>query len=151
MPLYRRIARRGFSNYPFKTEYVPINLSEIDTRYKSGETVSLETLRTHGLISKNQKLVKILGDGEIKKKLSIVGLKVSASAGEKILAAGGTIDGGSQPAPEKEKKKADSKKKAVKDEAPAEEPEAKEPVAEKPAAGKPQGSDEDTDSSPSDE
>lgn len=93
MPLYRRIARRGFSNYRFKVEYVVINLGEIDSRYESGQTVSLETLIDHRLIRKNHRFVKILGDGDLKKKLDIVGLKVSKPARAKIYAAGGAIDG----------------------------------------------------------
>ncbi len=91
MPLYRRIARRGFSNYPFKKTAIAVNLGEIDKRFSDGDTVTLETLRTHNVIKSAQKLVKILGDGEITKKITVDGVQVSKSAAEKIRAAGGAI------------------------------------------------------------
>ncbi len=92
MPLYRRVARRGFSNYPFKKEYVAVSLSLIEDRFSSGDTVNLETLRDHRLIGKRESLVKILCDGEVSKKLTVVGVRVSRSAAAKIVAAGGTVD-----------------------------------------------------------
>lgn len=91
MPLYRRIATRGFSNYPFKKVYKVINVAEIDEKYIDGETVSLETLKDKNIIKKNDKLVKLLGDGEITKKLEVTLEKVSVSAKEKIEKAGGKI------------------------------------------------------------
>ena len=90
MPLYRRIARRGFSNYPFKVERQPTSLFALDAAYAEGETVSDETLREKGLI-KGTDEAKILADGEITKKLVVEGVKISASAAEKIKAAGGEI------------------------------------------------------------
>ena len=90
MPLYRRIARRGFSNYPFKVERQAISLDAINRAYSDGETVSAETLRAKGLV-KGQKEGKILSNGEIDKKVIIDGVPVSASAAEKIKAAGGEI------------------------------------------------------------
>lgn len=91
MPLYRRIAKRGFSNYMFRKDYEIINLAEIDKRYKDGETVNKESLILKGLLKKASALVKILGDGELAKKLTVDVDKVSASAKEKIEKAGGTI------------------------------------------------------------
>jgi large subunit ribosomal protein L15 len=91
MPLYRRLARRGFSNYPFKQEYVVLNLDAIQDKYKSGETVSLESLVAKGLIKPSQEAVKILGGGEIKKKVNVEYISVSASAKAKIEAAGGSV------------------------------------------------------------
>ena len=90
MPLYRRIARRGFSNYPFKVERQAISLDAISRAYSDGETVRAETLRAKGLV-KGQKEGKILSNGEIDKKVIIDGVPVSASAAEKIKAAGGEI------------------------------------------------------------
>ena len=90
MPLYRRIARRGFSNYPFKVERQAISLDAISCAYSDGEIVSAETLRAKGLV-KGQKEGKILSNGEIDKKVIIDGVPVSASAAEKIKAAGGEI------------------------------------------------------------
>ena len=93
MPLYRRIARRGFSNYPFKIEYETLSVGTLEKSFKKGETVSLETLREKKLIGNNDKYVKILSDGEIKKSLTIDGLKVSRPALAKIEAAGGSVIG----------------------------------------------------------
>ena len=91
MPLYRRIARRGFSNYMFKQEFHIVNLGEINKHYASGETVNEETLRTKKLIKGIVTTVKILGMGEIDKKLTFAVDKISASARAKIEAAGGAI------------------------------------------------------------
>lgn len=93
MPLYRRVARRGFSNYPFKIEYVGINLEALEVSFGDGDTVTLETLKEKSLIKKRVDRVKILGNGELSKKLTIQGLKVSKGAEEKITAAGGTVTG----------------------------------------------------------
>ena len=90
MPLYRRIARRGFSNYPFKEERQAISLAALDKAYADGETVSDETLREKGLL-KGRMAAKILADGEVTKKLVIDGVKISGSASEKIKAAGGEL------------------------------------------------------------
>ncbi|MDR2588833.1 MAG: 50S ribosomal protein L15 [Spirochaetales bacterium] len=91
MPLYRRIARRGFSNEPFKIVNVPVNLGAIDAKYADGETVSLETLQEKRLIKKRDTDVKILSRGEITKKLSFKVEKLSAAAKEKIEKAGGSV------------------------------------------------------------
>jgi large subunit ribosomal protein L15 len=92
MPLYRRVARRGFSNHRFKRDFVTVSLQSINDRYKSGQKVNLETLREHRLIGKRDSLVKVLADGEIKKKLTFEGVAVSRSAAAKIIAAGGSVD-----------------------------------------------------------
>lgn len=92
MPLYRRIARRGFSNYPFKKEFVCINVGLLDAKYADGETVNKETLAAKGFISaKASPLVKILGNGDVTKKLTIDVDKVSESAKAKIEKAGGNV------------------------------------------------------------
>jgi large subunit ribosomal protein L15 len=92
MPLFRRIARRGFSNAPFKKIYEVLNVSDLN-RFADGDTVNAETLRARGLLGKKGLLVKILGDGELARKLSVSVDKVSAGAREKILAVGGTVAG----------------------------------------------------------
>ncbi len=90
MPLYRRIAHRGFSNAPFKKEYFTINLRELDAKYSDGETVDRESLTAKGLLKKDS-LIKVLGDGEITKKLTVNVDKISASAKEKVEKAGGSV------------------------------------------------------------
>ena len=92
MPLYRRIARKGFSNYPFKKEYVCINVELLETKFNDGETVNKAPLIEKGFISsKSNSMVKVLGNGEITKKLTVEVDKVSASAKEKIEKAGGSV------------------------------------------------------------
>lgn len=91
MPLYRRIARRGFSNYPFKVEYLPVNLDRLSSAFDAGATVDLAALKAAGLVSRNAVNVKILGRGEIDKALTLTGLRVSAGAQAKIEAAGGSV------------------------------------------------------------
>ncbi|MCI6809152.1 MAG: 50S ribosomal protein L15 [Spirochaetia bacterium] len=92
MPLYRRIAHKGFSNYPFKKEYVCINVELLNAKYNDGETVNNESLVAKGFISsKSKALVKVLGNGEITKKLTVAVDKVSESAKAKITAAGGSV------------------------------------------------------------
>ena len=90
MPLYRRLARRGFSNHPFKQEWQIVNLDEIEKRYKDSETVDPVSLMRKGLI-KNGKPVKVLANGTITKKLSFKVSAVSASAKEKIEKTGGDV------------------------------------------------------------
>lgn len=92
MPLYRRIAHKGFSNYPFKKEYVCINVNQLEAKYADGETVDAASLAAKGFISsKNTSLVKILGNGDITKKLTVNVDKVSESAKAKIEKAGGSV------------------------------------------------------------
>jgi large subunit ribosomal protein L15 len=93
MPLYRRIARRGFSNYPFKVEYIGVNVSTLDKSFGDGDTVTLESLKEKKVVKSRVENVKILGQGELGKKLTVQGLKVSKGAEEKITAAGGTVQG----------------------------------------------------------
>ena len=92
MPLYRRIARKGFSNYPFKKEYVCINVEQLNSKFNDGDTVDKKALIEKGFITaKSSSMVKILGNGEISKKLTISVEKISESAKAKIEKAGGSV------------------------------------------------------------
>ena len=91
MPLYRRVARRGFSNYPFKVENQAVSLSTIDAVFEDGAVVSDATLREAGVIKGKETTAKILATGEITKKVTVAGLKLSKAAQEKIEAAGGSV------------------------------------------------------------
>jgi large subunit ribosomal protein L15 len=93
MPLFRRIARRGFSNYPFKKIFQVVNVSDLN-RFSDGDTVTPAALVAHGLARKKGVAVKILGSGELTRKLVVEGALVSASAREKIVAMGGEIKEG---------------------------------------------------------
>ena len=90
MPLYRRTARRGFSNAPFKKEYAVVSLDMINETYKDGKTVDLQSLKDFAIV-KGDVEAKILSNGEITQKVIVDGVKVSAAAAEKIKAAGGEI------------------------------------------------------------
>lgn len=91
MPLYRRVAKRGFSNSPFKKVYTPVSLERISTVFNDGEVVNVDSLKDKGIIKGNDVKAKVLANGEITKKVIIEGLKVSAKAEEMIKAAGGEI------------------------------------------------------------
>ena len=92
MPLYRRIARKGFSNYPFKKEYVCINVDLLCAKFEDGATVDKASLAKKGFIStKGAALVKILGNGGVTKKLNVIVDKVSETAKAKIEKAGGSV------------------------------------------------------------
>jgi large subunit ribosomal protein L15 len=91
MPLFRRVARRGFSNHPFKKKYITLKLESLSV-FKDGDTVNRETLAAAGLIPRAKAVpIKILANGTITKKLTVAVDKVSSGAAEKIKAAGGTI------------------------------------------------------------
>ena len=91
MPLYRRIAHRGFSNYPFKKEYDVLNVEVLEQKFAAGETVNKASLLSKGLIKSAKSLVKILGNGDLTKSLTVDVDKVSASAKAKIEKAGGSV------------------------------------------------------------
>jgi large subunit ribosomal protein L15 len=90
MPLHRRIPKRGFHN-PFGVEFSVINLEELNV-FPTGETVTPELLRAHGFIRKATGPIKVLGDGELKTKLTVHAHAFSASAKEKITKAGGSFE-----------------------------------------------------------
>ncbi len=92
MPLHRKLPKRGFNNYQFADKIAAFNVDDLETRFSDGDTVNEETLRSSGLLKGRYDGIKILGDGEITKKLNITVTSVSASAREKIEKAGGTIE-----------------------------------------------------------
>jgi large subunit ribosomal protein L15 len=87
MPLHRRLPKRGFTNI-FKEEFAVVNLAELN-RFDEGATVDTAALRQAGLVKGNKK-IKVLGHGDITRKLTIEADKFSKTAREKIEAAGGT-------------------------------------------------------------
>jgi len=88
MPLQRRVPKRGFNNI-FAKEIAAVNVSALDKAFEDGATVTVDALIEKGLIKKALDGVKILGNGEISKKLTVEASAFSASAKEKIVAAGG--------------------------------------------------------------
>ncbi|MAQ18445.1 MAG: 50S ribosomal protein L15 [Sandaracinus sp.] len=90
-PLYRRLPKRGFGRAPFAKKVVTFNVSDLE-RFDAGATVDLEALRSSGLLSRKVDAVKILGDGELSKKLTVKAHGFSKSARSKIEAAGGSCE-----------------------------------------------------------
>jgi len=89
MPLFRRLPKRGFSNYKFATRYQVVNVSQLE-RFDEGAAVSVEQLSNAGLILSLKSKVKILGNGELTKKLEVAAHKFSKTAEQKIIGCGGT-------------------------------------------------------------
>ena len=87
-----RIPKRGFNNKNFSTEYQIINLAALEEKFEDGNRVDSEALKASRMIEDATKPVKILGNGELKKKLTIVAQKFSATAREKIAAVGGSVE-----------------------------------------------------------
>ena len=87
-PIFRRFPKRGFSNFDFENRFHVINVSDLDL-FDDGATVDIAALKEHGMVPNDRLPLKILGDGEIKKKLTVVAGWYSKSAHEKITAAGG--------------------------------------------------------------
>ena len=90
MPLYRRLPKRGFTNI-FATRYAEVNV-EVLNKFEDGAEVTPELLRQNGIIKKELDGVKVLGNGELTKKLTVKANKFSKSATEKIEAAGGKVE-----------------------------------------------------------
>lgn len=90
MPLFRRLPKRGFKN-PFTKEFSVINIDRLNV-FDEGTEVTPELLLSKGIVNKSKNGVKILGNGEIEKKLTVKAAKFSKSAVEKIEAAGGKVE-----------------------------------------------------------
>ena len=89
-PLYRRIPKRGFKNH-FATVYTTVNVSDLE-KFDNDTVVNLDLLLSEGIVRKELDGLKVLGNGNLTKKLTVVASKFSKSAEEKILAAGGKIE-----------------------------------------------------------
>ena len=90
MPLSRRVPKRGFTNI-FATVYTTVNVSDLNI-FEDGTEITAAMLKEMGVISKINDGLKVLGDGELTKKLTVKAAKFTKSAEEKILAAGGSIE-----------------------------------------------------------
>ena len=91
MPLQRRMPKRGFNNI-FATEYATVNVSALEERFEAGATVDAEALKACGLVKDAKDGIKILGNGELTKSLTVKAAKFTASAQEKIEKAGGKAE-----------------------------------------------------------
>ena len=91
LPLFRRLSKRGFNNYNFRTVYATINVSDLE-RFEEGTTVTKELLIEVGLVKKELDGIKVLGNGELTKKLTVKANKFSSTAKAKIENVGGTTE-----------------------------------------------------------
>ncbi len=90
LPLYRKLPKRGFTNH-FATRYCIVNLSDLDC-FNNGDVIDLETLVANGMVKNTFDGLKVLGNGELTKAFTVKASKFSASAKEKIEAAGGKTE-----------------------------------------------------------
>ena len=91
MPLQRRMPKRGFNNI-FATEYATVNVSDLEARFDNGAVVDADALKACGLLKETLDGVKILGNGELTKSLTVKAAKFTAGAQEKIEKAGGKAE-----------------------------------------------------------
>ena len=91
LPLYRKHPKRGFNN-KFATVYATVNVSTLEQKFQNGDIVNLETLLARKIVRKACDGLKVLGDGELTKKLTVQAAVFSAAAKEKIVAAGGQAE-----------------------------------------------------------
>ena len=87
LPLYRRLPKRGFSNYPFKKEYAVINLTDLNV-FEDGTVVTPALLKERGIVKKQLSGIKVLGEGQLEKKLTVQAHKFSKNAIDKINESG---------------------------------------------------------------
>jgi len=131
MPLIRRLPKRGFNNAAFTTRYLPVNLESLN-HFDNGAVVDETALRDAGLANGKSDGIKILGDGDLKKKLTIRAHAFSKSAKEKIEGQGGNCEIiGVKAAPERGSAARKSESSAARSETPAGEKAAKQPKAKK--------------------
>jgi large subunit ribosomal protein L15 len=90
MPLFRRLPKRGFNNARFRKVFSVINVKALEARFEDGADVNAEALAGAGLIGDASKPVKVLGEGDLAKKLNVTAAAFSKTAAEKITQAGGT-------------------------------------------------------------
>ena len=91
LPLFRRLSKRGFNNYNFRTVYATVNVGDLE-RFEEGTTVTKELLIEVGLVKKELDGIKVLGNGELTKKLTVKANKFSSTAKTKIENVGGTTE-----------------------------------------------------------
>jgi large subunit ribosomal protein L15 len=91
MPLHRRVPKRGFTN-PFRVDYAVVNLDTLVEVFDGGSDVTPELLRERGLVREKRARIKVLGRGDVTKKLTVRAHKFSETAAQKIAAAGGVAE-----------------------------------------------------------
>ena len=89
MPLHRRVPKRGFKNFLFKKEFQVVNISDLELL--TIDTIDSNVLKDNGLVKYSMRPIKVLGNGELTKKLNVTANSFSGSAKEKIEKAGGSV------------------------------------------------------------
>jgi large subunit ribosomal protein L15 len=112
MPLFRRLPKRGFSNGTFRKTFAVVNVGDLEAKFDAGATVDVAALKKARLVVGTFDGLRVLGDGELTKKLAVTADHFSKSAEEKITKAGGSCTRVEGPKPVK-KNKMGSKKKAI--------------------------------------
>jgi len=92
MPLFRRVAKRGFNNRAFADTVVIVNVGQLEKAFEAGSVVTAESLVTKGIIPSRFDVLKVLGDGELTKQLTVKAHRFSQSAEASIVAAGGKFE-----------------------------------------------------------
>jgi large subunit ribosomal protein L15 len=91
MPLFRRLPKRGFNNNAFAQRFSIVNVSDLELHFDAGATVDASALIAKGLVRDERYPVKVLGDGTLSKKLTVIAGKFTKQAADKITKAGGTM------------------------------------------------------------
>jgi large subunit ribosomal protein L15 len=91
MPLYRRLPKKGFTNAPFKTVYHVVNVQDLEKLFEAGATIDLAAIQAVGLAPKNARFLKVLGQGDLTKALTIRAHGVSGAARTKVEGAKGSL------------------------------------------------------------
>lgn len=129
MPIFRRLPKRGFNNFNFRVEYEIVNLDSLNDSFTDGTSVNLDALREHRLVQGADPMVKILGRGELQRKLTVEAHAFSKTARESIEKAGGSVRVIERKDPAKlAKAKRNAAKKARAAAHPAEAPKAEKPA-----------------------
>lgn len=91
-PLFRRLPKRGFNNARFETKFATLNLSQINKFFEDGDVITPEVLKERGIIKKQLSGIKVLGNGELEKKVTVKANRFSTTAVTKIEKAGGKAE-----------------------------------------------------------
>jgi large subunit ribosomal protein L15 len=92
MPLHRRLPKKGFNNTAFRDKVAVVNVAQLNAKFEDGASVTEAALREAGLVSGRYDAIKVLGNGDLERKLTVSVDAVSASAKEKIEKAGGSVE-----------------------------------------------------------
>ena len=92
MPLFRRVAKRGFNNAAFAQKVVIINVGQLEKAFDDGAEITVDLLVSKGMVPSRHDALKVLGDGELSRKFVVKANQFSKSAEEKIVAAGGKFE-----------------------------------------------------------